>query len=152
MTASSGPPSMRGWCAHRVWIITVDQFQELMALCCLGMGILQHPFLPAGIAFFSPSLLWRSRSLEGVGRGPTMAEHLWVSTVTTVYCKTKLLWPKLTATLIQEHENGRLEENLTGKLCPLSKSTAIACTLGPMTSQPRASDQVYSSRHEFPYQ
>lgn len=150
MTASSGPPSMRGWCAHHVWIITVDQFQELMS--CLGMGILQHPFLPAVTASFSPSLLWRSLSLEGVGRGPATAEHLWVSAVITVYCKTKLLWPKLTATLIQEHENGHLEENLTGKLCPLSKPTAIACTLGPMTSQPWASDQVYSSRHEFPSQ
>lgn len=50
---------------------------------------------------------------------------LWISTVTIVYFRQKLLWPRQTAALIYRYKWNYLESDLTS--CPFSKTTTLGC-------------------------
>lgn len=66
---------------------------------------------------------------------PQYFDQLWVSVLTTAHCRKMLHRPKLIATLIHVHKCSYLDGNLTGTVCPFSKTKAMTFPIGHMPCQ-----------------
>lgn len=74
-------------------------------------------------------------------------EQPWLSALTVIYCKEKLLWPRRKAEVSYRYKHTHLEGSLVP--CWFSSMAVQGSALEPMLYPAMAFDQSCSSRHDF---